>query len=602
MASELEQQAIRLAVQAEAKADPFTLRVQLPQQINQYECPHASIRQANNGWCVLCQGGQPLSIDEELEQLEAEEAAAQEELAELDRDAMVLDLSEFVRGGWHVLEPAELEWNWHHEALCKNVQGMIEEWIKRKEQRFYVMRWHKLAINICPTSLKSRIIMVFAVAWVWLRYPTFQWLCISGNPANVNRDSEACHDLVTNRWYTDTFSIAWSIRPDIDSKAKWQTTAGGLRLSRGMASKFTGIHVDGILVDDPDDAKDVWSESERKSRAAKIESLSSRLNDKRRYIFIVLQQRVHVDDCTGEMLSRGGSILHANYAALYDDGTRHDTPFYNDPRHVKGENMHELRLTTMVIAEAKVELGTHGFESQYNGNPAPLDGGMFGRKWLRYFTIANMPVGMYPRPKDTNVEPAYVLERKANGKLDLDWMAITVDATFGGLKETNSAVGLLCMGGKGPKRFIFMDRTKQMSYPDTKQAIRDLLRDYPAANAVLVERKANGQAIIDELSAEFSGLIGIEASEHYISRAYAMSPAIESGCLYVLEGEMWLEPFIGELTLFPNGAHDDRVDALAQLMAFYRADTDAMKLAAKNAAFKTLAAAKNRMWMTQRRR
>lgn len=583
MSSELESQAIRLAMVAEAQADPFVLRATITTMpsMGTHNCNHMSIRACNNGWCVLCDGPAPLTIDDELEQLEAEEAAAAEELAELDRDAMILDLAEFVRGGWHVLEPAELEWNWHHEALCKNVQGMIEEWIMRKEQRFYVMRWHKLAINICPTSLKSRIIMVFAVAWVWLRYPEFQWLCISGNPANVNRDSEACHDLVTNRWYIDTFDITWTIRPDIDSKAKWQTTAGGLRLSRGMASKFTGIHVDGILVDDPDDAKDVWSESERKSRAAKIESLSSRLNDKRRYIFIVLQQRVHMDDCTGEMLGRGGSILHANYAAIYAHETRHDTPFFVDPRTTVGENMHSLRLTETVIAEAKVELGTHGFEAQYNGNPAPLDGGMFGRKWIRFFTIQGVPVGPFNRPKDCIKDDAYVIPRDAQGNLELDWLAITVDATFGGLKETNSAVGLLVVGGIGPKRFVFMDRTKQMTYPQTKDAIRKLLGEYNACNTVLIERKANGQAIIDELGAEFSGLIPIEASEHYMSRAYAMSPAIESGNLHVLDGEQWLEPFIGELTLFPNGTHDDRVDALAQLMTYYR-DMPAMIKAAKH--------------------
>lgn len=589
---------VQAAVTENVAVDPFTIRMHVPHQLEQ-ECPHQLIRALNDGHCILCDGPLPLSIDEELELLEEEEKEAAAELAQLDADAASLELSEFVRQGWHVLEPYELEWNWHHEALCRNVQGMLEEWLKRKDDRSYVMRFHKLCINICPSSLKSRIIMVFAPAWIWLRCPTFAWLCVSANPANVTRDADACRDLITSKWYRETFNVTWTIREDINSKAKFKTTAGGERINRGLIAKFTGIHVDGILIDDPDDAKDVHSDAARKERSGKIEAISSRLNDKRHYIMIITQQRVHVDDCTGELLSRGGDMLQASYPVLYSSRLRRDSPFFTDPRSVDGENMHAERFTLKVLAEARVELGTHGFEAQYNQNPAPLDGGMFGRGWFRYFRIHGKEVGLFSRPKDTNTDDAVVLEVDANGRPKLDWLAISVDATFGGIKETNSAVGLLVVGGRGPKRYVFMDRTKQRTYIDTKKAIRQLLQDYPAALSVLIEKKANGAAIIEELSAEFSGLIGLEANEHYISRAYAMSPAIESGSIFLLDGEQWLEEFVGEICLFPNGTHDDRVDALSQLLAHFRADTDVMKLQARNEAFKVIAK-QNRFGMARK--
>ncbi len=527
--------------------------------------------------------------DQELAELDALEQAAQLELTQLNADAALLSLAEFVQQGWHTIEPFELEWSWHHEALCANMQGMMEEWLHRRDDRRFQMRWHKLLLNICPASLKSRIIMVFGVAWMWLHAPTFQWLCVSANPRNVTSDSNFCRDLVTSKWYRETFKITWAIRPDIDSVQRWATTAGGTRISRGLASAFTGMHVDGILIDDPDDAHDVHSDASRRARQGKIESLSSRLNDKRHFIMISVQQRVHVDDHTGDQLARGDS-LHANYALQYNDRTRFDSPFFTDPRTTEGEILQPIRFTPKVIASAKVELGTHGFESQYNGNPSPLEGGMVPRSGFRFFKVAHSEAGPCNRPTGCYTGEAEVLQRLANGKLDLDWLTITVDATFGSKSETADGVGLLVMGGKLTKRYIFTDETKPMSYPETKKAIRDLLAAYPDVTRILVEKAAAGDPLIQDLELEFAGMMGLGVRSDKKVRCAAMSPAIEAGTVYLLDGAYWLDDFIAEVCLFPNGKHDDRVDALSQLMAFYRESLDMQKLQAKAAAFKGMAA------------
>ena len=546
-------------------------------------CHHKSIRAANGGVCVLCD--QQTLVAAAIEELTALELAARDELAKLDAAVALQSLYEFVLQAWEVLEPMPLDPNWHIKAICDNVQGMFEEWLKRRDDPTYVMRWQKLLLNICPSTLKSRIIMVFAVAWMWLRCPTWSVLCVSANPANVTRDAEACRDLITSPWYVNTFGVTWRIRDDIDAKAKFVTTAGGKRISRGLIAKFTGIHVDAILVDDPDDAHDVHSEAARRERAGKIEAISSRLNDKRHFVMIVGQQRVHVDDATGDALSRGG-WLQASYPLEYHADWRRDTPFYTDPRTIEGENLHPIRFTDEVIALTKLELGSAGFEAQYNQNPAPREGGMFKRGWFRYFRIDGQPMNpAWKRTIGANADPTKVLEHKANGTLDLDWMSITVDATFGSLKATASRVGLLAVGGKGPDRFLFADRTKSMTYTETKAAIAALMLEFPATTRILIENKANGAALIDELGAAFSGLIGLETDGGKESRAAAMSPAVESGCVYLLEGALYIDEFLAELCVFPHGKHDDRVDALSQLMNYFRESTDAMKLAAKNAAF-----------------
>jgi predicted phage terminase large subunit-like protein len=548
------------------------------------QCVHAVMRKLGNGHCIMCDGPMPIDIDHERAALEAEERAAQLELAELDADAARLDLAEFTRQGWSVLEPYELEWNWHHEALCRNVQGMLEEWLKRKEDRSYVMRFHKMCINICPSSLKSRIVMVFAPAWIWLRCPTFAWLCVSANPTNVTRDADACRDLITSKWYRDTFHITWTIREDINSKAKFMTTAGGIRINRGLVAKFTGIHVDGILVDDPDDAKDVWSDAARKERTGKIEAISSRLNDKRHYIFIVTQQRVHVADCTGELMARGGEILWASYPLLYSSKLRHDTPFFTDPRTEEGENMHPVRFTAAVIMEAKVELQSYGFQAQYNQNPADLSGGMFKAHQFRFFRPAGAPITVLGRREEWSPEPTVTLEVLPDGSYDLDALTLTIDATFGTTNVASDNVGMLLVGTKGPRHHIFADFTKQMTYPEMKTAIRVVMASHPHITRVLIEKAAAGNPLIQDLELELGGILGLNVKGDKKVRAAVMLPSVEAGNIFLLEGADWVSAFLIELCAFPNGVHDDRVDALSQLVQFFRESTSVQKQEALMAA------------------
>jgi predicted phage terminase large subunit-like protein len=558
---------------------------------------HPTLRSLNDGRCALCDP----ALEIAAEDLAADEARARKELAELDRDAAVQSLAEFIRQGWYVLEPVELEWSWHHDALCENVQGMLEEWLRirdlkvsmraNRERKVWRQRWQKLIINICPGSLKSRIVMVYAVAWMWLRFPAWTVLCLSANPENVNRDAEACRDLIVSAWFRDTFGVTWGPRDDIDSKRKFQTTAGGIRYSRGMGGKITGFHVDCILIDDPDDATDVHSEAERRRRSAKMRALSSRLNDKRHFVCIMIQQRVHVEDATGEQLGKGGWI-HAQYPTHYRAAKRKDSPFFTDPRKVEGENLHPERFTPEVIAAAKLELGSQGYDAQYECDPSPADGEMFKTGWFRFFRVAGQTDLLRPRPPGCWSGDAEIVERYADGKLVLDWLAVSADCTFGSLSDTASAVSLQVIGGRGPKRFVFLDRTRAMTYPETRDQVSSLILEWSqrvrCGVSVLVERKANGQAVIDELSIVFQGLIPIDPEGGKVARAAAMSPAVESGCVYLLEGAEWVDAYIREIVAFPFGRRDDRVDSLSQCMHHFRADLDAMRLEAKNAALLSL--------------
>jgi predicted phage terminase large subunit-like protein len=143
---------------------------------------------------------------------------------------------------------------------------------------------------------------------------------------------------------------------------------------------------------------------------------------------------------------------------------------------------------------------------------------------------------------------------------------ISVDAAFKG-GEANDFVAIEVWSKSGNDYYLRYCLNRHMDFPETLQAIRTVRTLYPEALAVLVEDKANGSAIIQTLQREMfcvpvNPLGGKEA------RVNAVSPAIESGHVYLPQGEEWVSAFVDQFTAFPAGKHDDMVDSATQALSY----------------------------------
>jgi len=89
---------------------------------------------------------------------------------------------------------------------------------------------------------------------------------------------------------------------------------------------------------------------------------------------------------------------------------------------------------------------------------------------------------------------------------------------------------------------------------------------WPKTYGKLIEDKANGSAVIQLLQHEISGIIPVNPRGGKIARAQAISPIVEAGNLFLPHPlyASWVDDFIEECVSFPNGAHDDQVDAMTQ--------------------------------------
>lgn len=479
-------------------------------------------------------------------------------------------LAEFVKASWHVLEPdTELEWSWHHEALCLHIQWLLEEQLAKLADKRHVMMAQNAAINVPPGTLKSRILSVCAPAWMWLRMPSWSVICISGTPEVAWRDADACRELIRSEWYRRTFRPQWELRADQDALGRYGNTGGGMRRSFGSTTKITGLRAHAIFNDDPNDPDEVMSETTRNSVNNRWNKTTyNRVNDERNAIRIGIQQRLHADDWTGNVLqnpwaptNRTGWI-HLCIPTEFDPARACVTPIWRDPRTVDGEVIHPERFTPEVLSAARTTLGSFGYAGQHQQSPSPAEGGMFARRFWRFWRAPTTD-GIARRPEGCATHesaPARIITVK-----EMDWIAISVDATFKS-KATSDRVGLQVWGGKRADRFLIADRTKVMSFTNTLAAIRELRVEFPNARKILVEDKANGSAIMDTLGAELGGLVAIEPHGGKASRAFACSPYVEAGNVYLPEGAACVEPFVDELAVFPNGKHDDRVDTMTQLL------------------------------------
>lgn len=108
----------------------------------------------------------------------------------------------------------------------------------------------------------------------------------------------------------------------------------------------------------------------------------------------------------------------------------------------------------------------------------------------------------------------------------------------------------------------------RVEFPELKKKVEKLYNDYKP-NEVLIEDKASGQSLIQELQRETRIPIkAIKVSTDKIARVHAVTPLIESGRVFLPgDGSTPLTmTIINECEEFPNGEYDDIVDSISQFL------------------------------------
>ena len=85
------------------------------------------------------------------------------------------------------------------------------------------------------------------------------------------------------------------------------------------------------------------------------------------------------------------------------------------------------------------------------------------------------------------------------------------------------------------------------------------------------EDKASGTQLIQELIADgCHGVTRYQPDCDKIMRMHAQTAMIENGFVHIPESAPWLAEYLHEMTVFPNGKHDDQVDSTAQFLDWFK--------------------------------
>ncbi len=106
----------------------------------------------------------------------------------------------------------------------------------------------------------------------------------------------------------------------------------------------------------------------------------------------------------------------------------------------------------------------------------------------------------------------------------------------------------------------------RVEFPQLKRQVAALAEEWKPS-AILVEDKASGQSLIQELKqgSRFP-ILAIKVDKDKLARAYSASPLVEAGKVFLPASAPWLTDLLYELCVFPAGAHDDSVDSVTQAL------------------------------------
>jgi predicted phage terminase large subunit-like protein len=125
-------------------------------------------------------------------------------------------------------------------------------------------------------------------------------------------------------------------------------------------------------------------------------------------------------------------------------------------------------------------------------------------------------------------------------------------------------------GVKDKNLFLLAVFRQRLEYPALKRAVREQQSLF-AANEVLIEDKASGTQLIQELVTDgFYGVTRYQPTMDKIMRLHAQTALIENGFVYIPETAPWLAEYLHEMTVFPKGKHDDQVDSTAQFLDWFK--------------------------------
>jgi predicted phage terminase large subunit-like protein len=434
------------------------------------------------------------------------------------------DFLSFARKAISELEGTKID----NEPYLKYLAHELDQFANKATRR--------LIVNLPPGHLKTSLGSVSLAAWMLAHDPTLKVILVTHAEHLSKAIARNILAILQAPWFKQVFETR--IKKGHAEVTDFGTTSGGGVFVTSFHGRFTGRRADVILVDDPHDIADGHEQIESTIEIFST-VLMSRLNDHKTGRVLVVAHRVHERDLSAQLMQKR-KWKHVVLPLVATKDQTYETEFGNWPRR-KGELLRPNVYDLEDVEELR--------ESSFNPNFEML----------------------YQQDYDFQALPAIRADHFVAffGPMPSGPVVLSVDA---GMTRGRSSAYSVIQAWKlsGDARYLVDQFREQADFVDLRNNLRRFRKAYRPV-AILIERAANGHALISDLSRRSPGIAKLVVpvdpdGRSKSARLRVHAETIIAKRIHLPDDASWRDDFVTEFVEFPHGKFTDQVDATTQFL------------------------------------
>lgn len=447
-----------------------------------------------------------------------------------------------------------------HRYLCDEIQEFLEHETD--------LAMEILCLSVPPRHGKSFTVTETLPSWFLGKYPDAN-VIIAGYEGTFAEGFSRRNRDKFNDYASEVFRV--EANDKVQGVAVWETKAGGRCRAAGLKGGITGYGAELFIIDDPIKNREA---AESETILAKIHdemgpSVQSRIHPGGK--LIVIQTRWVENDVIGYIEKNWSEFIYKTINLPCECEDPENDPLGRQlgeslmgehlgdmdiPQRIRNDNKW-LRSKKLLVLAGE---GEHVWNALYQGHPSAQNGNLFKDNWWQLYSRRDITLN------------------------DFEFTCLSIDATFK-KTETSDMVAMELWGLRQNHCYLYKLINKRMGFVETCKKIRQLVKEFPGIDQLIIEDKANGSAIIDSLRymEDMPPIVGVNPLGGKYSRAQAVSPFVATGAVHIpndfteeeskdieWDGNEVLQPhsrFIAQHSRFPFMKHDDMVDSTSQALS-----------------------------------